>query len=85
MYMEPSLNKNITLKYVLGKLTPDIIDEQLNINIQIQTDVETNYQKVCKPHKSYFDVLLVDPECNSRLDMKDKIGNFFDATFKFMH
>jgi Ran GTPase-activating protein (RanGAP) involved in mRNA processing and transport len=35
LYMEPSLRKNITLKYVVGKLTPDIIDEQLNINIQI--------------------------------------------------
>lgn len=34
-YMEPSLKRNITLKYVLGKITPDIIDEQLNINIQI--------------------------------------------------
>jgi hypothetical protein len=33
LYMEPSLKKNITLKYVLGKLTPDIIDEQLHINI----------------------------------------------------
>ena len=42
-HLEPSLQKNITLKYVLGKLTPDIIDEQLSINIQIRTDVEPNY------------------------------------------
>jgi hypothetical protein len=33
LYMEPSLKKNITLKYIVGKLTPDIVDEQLNINI----------------------------------------------------
>ena len=33
LYLEPSLQKNITLKYVLGKIAPDIIDEQLNINI----------------------------------------------------
>jgi hypothetical protein len=32
LHVEPSLKKNITLKYVLGKLTPDIIDEQLLIN-----------------------------------------------------
>jgi len=35
LYMEPSLKKNITLKYIVGKLTPDIVDEQLNINISI--------------------------------------------------
>ena len=42
-YLEPSLKQNITLKYVLGKLTPDIIEEQLQINIQIKTDVLPNY------------------------------------------
>ena len=51
MYLEPSLQKNITLKYVLGKLTPDIIDDQLNINIQIRTDVEPNYQLEPKVYK----------------------------------
>lgn len=84
LYLEPSLKQNITLKYVLGKLTPDIIEEQLNINIQIQTDVEPNFLLNAKVPKFGFDVHLVDPDCNSLLNMKDQNSSLFDAAFKFI-
>lgn len=84
LYMEPSLKKNITLKYIVGKLTPDIVDEQLNINIQIQTEVEPNYQPTVRLQKNQFDVRLVDPLNTSYLCMKDQSSLLFDATFKFM-
>lgn len=32
-HFEPALISNITLKFVLAKMTPDIIDESLNTNI----------------------------------------------------
>lgn len=32
-YMETSLKKNIALKYVIGNVTPDVIDYELKINI----------------------------------------------------
>lgn len=32
-YMEPALKKNISLKYITGNLTPDVIDVELKINI----------------------------------------------------
>lgn len=48
LYLEPSLKQNITLKYVLGKFAPEVIDLELEINIKIQTDVEPNYQASVK-------------------------------------
>jgi hypothetical protein len=93
MFLEPSLQKNITLKYVLGKLTPDIIDEQLNINIQIKTDVEPNFQEKPKVYKhpnpninmpAPFECKSFDPNCQSLLNMKGQPNNLFDAAFKFM-
>jgi hypothetical protein len=32
-YFEPSLKKNCTLKFVVGNITPDIIDLDLRVNI----------------------------------------------------
>jgi hypothetical protein len=42
-HFEPALKSNITLKYVIGKLTPDIIDEELQINITIENEILPNY------------------------------------------
>ena len=42
-YFEPALKTNITLKYVIGKLTPDIIDEDLLTNITIENEILPNY------------------------------------------
>lgn len=81
--MEPALKQNITLKYVIGKFTPDIIDEQLNLNIQIQTDVELNYTEDPKTPQAGFDVKLFD-SCNSMLQMRGQSNILFDAVFKFL-
>lgn len=37
------MKKNCTLKFVVGNLTPDIIDLDLRVNIQIETEVEPNF------------------------------------------
>lgn len=45
-YFEPALKKNCTLKFVIGNLTPDIIDFDLRVNIQIQQEIEPNFSSV---------------------------------------
>jgi Ran GTPase-activating protein (RanGAP) involved in mRNA processing and transport len=42
-YFEPSMKKNCTLKFVVGNITPDIIDLDLRVNIQIENEVEPNF------------------------------------------
>jgi Ran GTPase-activating protein (RanGAP) involved in mRNA processing and transport len=42
-HFEPNLKSNITLKYVIGKLTPDIIDEELQTNITIENEIIPNF------------------------------------------
>ena len=84
-YLEPSLKKNCTLQYVVGNLTPDIIDLDLRVNIQIEDEVEPNFSTLarCLGPKS-FNIKDIDPDLTTSLNMRDKDAMLFDAALKYV-
>jgi Ran GTPase-activating protein (RanGAP) involved in mRNA processing and transport len=84
-FFEPSLKKNCTLKYVVGNITPDIIDQDLRVNIQIENEVEPNFS--VKPKSlgpKSFNLKEIDPENTTSLNMRDKDASLFDAALKYV-
>ena len=83
-HFEPALKSNITLKYVLGKLTPDIIDEDLNINITIENQVLPHLMLKAKFKKGDFNTKCVDSENTSILQLTDLPNSLFEPALKFV-
>ena len=79
------MKKNCTLKFVVGNLTPDIIDLDLRVNIQIETEVEPNF--FLKPKSlgpKSFNTSEVDPLHTTALNMRDKDNLLFEAALKYI-
>jgi hypothetical protein len=83
--MEPSLQTNISLKYVLAKPAPDVIEEQLQINILIQTEILSRYSAETpklKLRHDQFDLSPYDSQ-TSYLNLRDQ-PRLIRGAFKFM-
>jgi len=70
-HFEPALKKNITLKRVIGKIPPGIIDHELEVNMIIEKSIMPLYQPNARIQKGMFNLNLVESEHLSRLDLKD--------------
>jgi len=47
-YFQPALKSNITLKKIVGKIPPGIINEDLKDNVTIESDITSRYKTVKK-------------------------------------
>lgn len=50
-YFQPSLKKNITLKKIIGKIPPGIINSDLKDNLTIEESITQNFRTVKKDAK----------------------------------
>lgn len=83
-HFEPALKTNCTLKYVIGKIPPDVIDTELKTNILIENEIEPNFQKERLRGAQTFDVALVDPDNTSNLNVSGKEASHFKAALKYV-
>ena len=68
----------------MGKLTPDIIDEELQTNIIIEQEVQPHFHQKAKIKKGDFNVKLVDSLNTSALLLAGFPAELFEPALKFV-
>lgn len=73
------------MKYVIGKLTPEIIDDELLTNIMIETDIVPNYTAKYRGVKgNNFKIRQVDRENQSAVNLNNLKPVLFEPALKFI-
>lgn len=83
-HFEPSLKSNITLKYVVGKLHPDIIDDELEENITIENEVTPHFIQKFRGLKGTYKVRMSEGKNSSALFLEKTRPAMFSPALKFI-
>lgn len=85
-YFQPSLKKNITLKKIIGKIPPGIINSDLKDNLTIEESITQNFRTVKKDAKrelSKIPIHRLDQD-QTQLSLRDCSNELLLPSLKFI-
>ena len=86
-YFQPALKQNITLKRIIGKVPPGIINEDLKDNVTIESDVELRYKVLKKENRRELNKLplhRIDGTDYTLLNLMNMGNEFLTPALKFI-
>ena len=85
-FFQPAMKQNITLKKIIGKIPPGIINDDLKDNITIESDIRNKFRVVKRDNRRELAKLplhKIDQD-QSRLDLRDHKNQLLIPALKFI-